>query len=251
MILSVALTRSPRRPLLNSSVIRPRHLRLPRALLLWWSLWLLASWVAAFGWRWWLQPSIATYMTATKRMMFSVMLGVTVVWPMYRLVLRPAHSPRLLPLLDWLAIFATLQVLLWPMRVPTQWSAMEVLLIDLTIFVWGLLYAALIAIGTFGAGRRNRSLMMIVCLFIATAAPFAASSAGSIEAAQSSRWLHWSPLTTLWMQIERTSVTIDPAAWQRIAVIGSAAVLLWVALMLWPGEPALPAPEPRKRRSAA
>lgn len=219
---------------LNSPVILPRHVRLPRALLLWWSLWLLASWVMAFGWRWWLQASIATYLTASKRMMFSVMLGITIIWPLYRLVMRPAHTPRLLPLLDWLAVFATLQVLLWPMRVPTQWSAMDVLLIDLTIFAWGLLYAAFIAMGTMGAGRRHRAVMMFVCVFVSVAAPLAAWASSTLEDVTESAWLHWSPVTTIWMHIGRTSIGIEPQAWQRIVLITAAAMLAWIGLMLWP-----------------
>ena len=226
-------------------MIRPRHIRLPRALLLWWSLWLLASWIGAFGWRWWMEPSITTYMTASKRMMVSVMLGITIIWPLYRLVLRPAHTPRLLPLLDWLAIFATLQVLLWPMRVPTQWSALEVMLIDLTIFAWGLLYAAFIAMGTIGAGRRHRTIMMIICILFAALGPFMAMTSGTVATVAASRWLHWSPITTVWMHIQRDSLTIEPAAWQRIAVLTGAALLLWIGLMLWP------ASTPTDRDSAA
>ncbi len=191
----------------------------------------------AFGWRWWMQPSIATYLTASKRMMFSVMLGITIIWPLYRLVMRPAHTPRLLPLLDWVAIFATLQVLLWPMRVPTQWSATEVLLIDLTIFAWGLLYAALIAMGTMGAGRRHRGIMMVVCVLVAVAAPFAALGSSTIDNLTESAWLHWSPVTTIWMHIGRATIGIEPQAWQRVALIAAAAVLTWVALMLWPSTP--------------
>ncbi|MCC6908270.1 MAG: hypothetical protein IT430_10050 [Phycisphaerales bacterium] len=226
-------------------MILPRHLRLPRALLLWWSLWLLASWITAFGWRWGMQPSIAMYMTASKRMMLSVMLGVTIIWPLYRLVLRPAHTPRLLPLLDWAAIFATLQVLLWPMRVPTQWSALDVLLIDLTIFAWGLLYAALIAIGTAGAGRRHRALMMLVCIAIAAAAPLAAATSSTFDTIAQSDWLHWSPITSLWLHISRTTVQIEPQAWQRTAIVAAAALLVWLGLMLWPVKT-----PPRRGRSA-
>ncbi len=224
----------PPAPRLHLRVIRPRQVRLPRFLLLWWSLWLLASWFMAFGWRWWIQPSIATYITASQRMMLSVMLGVTIVWPLYRLVLRPSHTPRLLPLVDWVAIFATLQVLLWPMRVPTQWSAVEVLLIDLTIFAWGLLYAALIGFGTMGAGRRRRATVMLLCVLLAVAGPAVALLLGSIGTTGESLWLHWSPVTSLWVHIGRHSFSVETAAWWRIGVVAGAAALSWIALMLWP-----------------
>jgi len=202
----------------------------------------------AFGWRWGMAPVIATYMTASKRMMLSVMLGITIIWPLYRLVMRPAHTPRLLPLQDWLAIFATLQVLLWPMRVPTQWSAVEVLLIDFTIFGWGLLYAALIAMGTRGVGRRNRTVMMIVCLIIAAAGPFVAMVSGTFESASRSAWLHWSPVTSLWMLIGRITIHIEPAAWQRVGIVTSAATLAWIGVMLLP---ATAAPDRRSRQGAS
>jgi len=202
----------------------------------------------AFGWRRWIQPSIATYITASQRMMLSVMLGVTIVWPLYRLVLRPSHTPRLLPLVDWLAIFATLQVLLWPMRVPTQWSAMEVLLIDLTIFAWGLLYAALIGLGTMGAGRRRRSMVMLLCILIAGAGPAIALLTGSIGNLGDSGWLHWSPVTSLWMHVGGSSIGVDSAAWWRIVAVGFAAVLAWLGLMLWPAQPG---PALRTQRSPA
>ncbi len=177
--------------------------------------------------------------------MLSVMLGITIIWPLYRLVMRPAHTPRLLPLQDWLAIFATLQVLLWPMRVPTQWSAVEVLLIDFTIFGWGLLYAALIALGTMGKGRRNRTVMMIVCLLIAAAGPFVAMVSGTFESASGSAWLHWSPVTSLWMLIGRTTIHIESAAWQRIGIVTGAAALTWAGLLLLP---VAAAPERRSRQ---
>ncbi len=240
-------------PRLHLGVIRPRQVRLPRALLLWWSLWLLASWFLAFGWRWWIQPSIATYITASQRMMVSVMLGVTVVWPLYRLVLRPSHTPRLLPLVDWLAIFATLQVLLWPMRVPTQWSALEVMLIDLTIFAWGLFYAALIGLGTMGAGRRRRSMVMLTCILLAGAAPAVSLLSGSVDRTGESGWLHWSPVTSLWVHIGRHSIVIEAAAWWRIVVVAGAAGLAWLGLMLWPAasRPQRPTQRPPASAGAA
>lgn len=219
---------------LHLAVRRVRHVRLPRLLLLWWSLWLLASWFTAFGWRWWIQPSIATYITAAQRMMLSVMLGITIVWPMYRLVLRPSHTPRLLPLVDWLAIFATLQVLLWPMRVPTQWSAMDVLLIDAAIFAWGWLYSGLIGLGMLDSARRHRAAVMILCVLVAAAGPAMAGFTASIDSLTSSAWLNWSPITSVWLHVGRNSITIEAAAWWRLATVGAAALLLWLAVVLWP-----------------
>lgn len=222
-------------PRLHLPVVRARHVRLPRFLLLWWSLWLLASWVMAFGWRWWIQPSIGTYITAAQRMMLSVMLGITIVWPLYRLALRPAHTPRLLPLVDWLAIFATLQVLLWPMRVPTQWSAADVLLLDAAIFAWGVLYAGLIALGMLDGARRHRAAVMILCVVVAAAGPALAALTASIDNLAASVWLRWSPLTGVWLHVGRNAVAIEAAEWWRLAAIGATALLLWLGVMLWPG----------------
>ena len=194
----------------------------------------------SFGWRWWIGPSIETYVEASRRLLLSVALGFTVVWPMFRLSLRGAPAARLSPALDWLALFGTFQVLLWPLRLPTQWSASQLILLDLTIWCWGLLYASLIAMGLGGTAPRRRTAVMLACLVLTFGAPLVAMLTGRPgmamigKDAPPAEWLYWSPLTAVWTLGGRTVRTIERPDWMRVAILGTAAALAWLAAFLQP-----------------
>lgn len=210
------------------------QVHVPRALLLWWSGWLLCSWALAFGLRWWLAPSTTTFSTASQRLLFNAMIGITIVWPMYRVVGRTLAAARLLTLMDWLTIFVTFQVALWPLRIPAQWPASRVLLIDATVGAWALLVAAIIALATHLIHPWARAAGMGACLMLTAAAPTIALMRGLSDGDVNRDWYAWSPLSGVWRASGLQRLDAPGQEWLRIAIILAVAVLAWVGVMLMP-----------------
>lgn len=211
------------------------NVRLPRALLLWWSGWLLCSWALCFGVHGWIMPSSVTFSTASQRLLFSIMLGITLVWPVYRFVGRPARTPRLLALVDWATIFVTTQVALWPLRVPAQWSLERVGLIDASIWSWGLVISAIVALGTSASRHIWRVAAMSACLALCVAAPLLALFNGaSSPAVGADSLLEWSPLTAVWRYSGIGQLHTLGDEWTRIAIVATVGIIAWIGVMLLP-----------------
>ena len=80
--------------------------------------------------------------------MSAMSIGLCVAWPMLRLSERPTQAPIRQVMIDFLTISVLVHVVLWPLRLATNWSTSRIGLIDLFIFAWGLLIAAILALTT-------------------------------------------------------------------------------------------------------
>ncbi|MFG0329548.1 MAG: hypothetical protein ACF8PN_06555 [Phycisphaerales bacterium] len=223
---------------------------LPRGLLLWWSLWLLAAWFQAFVWDQPTAPSPSFLTLAPQQMLFSIGLGMTIVWPVFRFTRRPQRrdSARL-PFYDWVAIAGTAQVVIWPMRLWTDWPPSRILMVDLTLLGWALLIGGAIAWGIAGPEptRAIRQLLALLgCIIIAGAAPLIALTLnGGTAGSAPSEWMHWSPLTRLWLLGQRAPTPPPTIDWIRAGVVVFIAVLVWLAAALLPRRES-PRPIPTK-----
>lgn len=210
------------------------RVRLPRLLLLWWSLWLLASWAQAFVWNRPLAQTPETYATSMRTMLLSVSLGLTVVWPMFRLSMREHHHAGRLAFIDWLALIVTLQVVLWPTRLSTNWTAQRVALVDAVLASWSLLLAGIIALGLRSRAPRSRLYAMFFCLVVVGLGPAVAVSRSSPTVDPSKiEWSYWSPVSAPWVISASARQGIILASdWLRTIIVAAAALLVWAGVLL-------------------
>lgn len=219
---------------------RPPGLRiqLPRALLLWWSLWLLLSWGQAFILRHSIAPTSASYATSLRYMLVSIGFGLGIVWPMLRLSLSPAGRARKRSLVDWLALAGTLQVVLWPTRLTTQWSVRRVLMADVLICSWALVIAAFIALGMLDRSVRNRVLWMLVILVLSVGGPMLWLVLSPFRGpGASDELLYWSPISAMWYIGKTSGAPGGSTEIIRAGLVAASGVLLWIGVFLKPNPP--------------
>jgi len=226
-------------------------LHLPRTFLLAWSLWLLASWSQAFFLYLWGPPSNEAYGLAVQYLLFSVGLGTSVLWPMFRLGLGAVDRPSRVAALDAVALIATLQVVVWPMHLLMPWTIEKILALDAFLCIWAGIVGATIAFWLHFDQPWTRSAGMLAALGLSVSAPvlFVLSDQGSLAAA--TELLHWSPVSGAWIMGRRSDATPPAAEWWRIGFLGAAMTLAWigVALMHRTSDKGLPpvARRPRQR----
>jgi hypothetical protein len=141
-----------------------------RPLALGWCIWLLSSWLLGLA----INPLVmATVLPDESRIavaerlvpvvhvtMQMALLGVMVVWPVFRL----SHSPPARVALrlggDLLVLWAVFQVALWPLGYLSRWPVERVLAIDAILMTWSVPIALWIYLGWRGA----RVEMIVACL---------------------------------------------------------------------------------------
>lgn len=221
--------------------------RLPRTLLLGWSLWLLASWTQAFFLYLWKPGSTESYGLAVQYLLFSAGLGIAVIWPMYRLGFGGVQRPIRVVLLDLIALISTLQVVVWPMRLLMPWTMEKIIALDAFLMVWALLIGAVISFFLHFDRTLARSTGMLCCLVLSMSAPTLFVLSGSRSMAAAQELLHWSPVSGAWIMGRRSDAHPPLAEWWRLAFIGAAAMLCWMAVFL--AEPPEPTTLPPVKRS--
>ncbi len=238
------------------------QLRLPRTLLLWWSLWLLAAWVLAFGWSSPFLPSLRAYGSSLSKLLFLVSLGLAIVWPLFRLSAQNRGAPRIVALVDFVAIVITLQVILWPMRISGQWEVSRLFALDWSLSAWALIIAGIIAFGSvpprvrFGSmasstaptphtkarnfihANAKRGIWMFVIILLSLLGPTLSillnnnpSNAGSAASASTEAFL-WSPISSAWWMGAHTLDAPERSEWLRLILISIAGILIWVGLLI-------------------
>jgi len=190
-----------------------------RDLVLLWCLWLLGSWsvcVVDFG------------QAASRWMVFSCMVGLMLMWPVFRLSQsagRPISAGSVL--WDWLCLNMVLQAAIWPLHVTALWSVEQALWLAVAMAGWSMLTGLLLLICSGWASGPGRMAGTVMCLLLIVGEPVAmAALAGArISGAWSMRV---SPIDTLWALTER------PARVWPMQVIGVVAVAIvgWLTVGL-------------------
>lgn len=228
---------------------RQARVQLPRVLLLWWSLWLLGGWMREFLWNWPAAPTVENYQVAVRNLLITVGLGLSIVWPVYRLSLRRPPRPALTVALDAAALMLTLQVVLWPIRLSTHWSLERVLAIDATLAVWAALVGSFIAWGLSSGRPWSRAGWMLLATALVVAGP--AASVMVDDPTRAAEWRLWSPMGALWDLSGPGGMFVGPAVWWRALIIAALASLAWGLHALAFTEPAPVESSPPGPASAA
>jgi len=204
---------------------------LPRGLIFLSSLWLIVSWLLAIGLRAPVQPSSASYTPAIREMLLCVTIGLMIGWPLLRLSQTCPPYPIRQTLLDLVVLLGLLQVVVWPLRLVTNWTPLRTAAIDATITGWHLLAGAMVAAAVATPNRGPRVLVMIACVVMCLAGPVAAWL-GVLTGINAMALVDLSPLMSVRTLGDGTSIHPTDLQWRLIAVLGFAAAAAWMALLL-------------------
>lgn len=208
---------------------------LPRGLILAASLWLVVSWAAGIGFRPPVEASSASYTPGVRLVVLCAAIGLTIAWPLLRLSQGPTAFPVRQTLLDLVVLVALVQVVLWPLRLVTPWSAARTAAIDATLVGWTVIAGALVAsaCGSPRAGPRNLAITgsLAMCL----GGPAMAIAAARLRPAAEipGRLLHSGPLLEAYALSAGGGSPPEPARWLWISLVGLAGAAAWCAVVAW------------------
>jgi hypothetical protein len=204
-------------------------LLLPRGLIFVASLWLIASWIIALGLRTPVQPSSASYTPGVRLMLLCVTIGLVIGWPLLRLSqTRPWH-PCGQTWLDLMVLAGLVQVVIWPLRLVTNWTPWRTAAIDATMIGWLLLAGAIVAAAVTTDRHGPRLLAMCACVAMCLAGP-ALALLGLMTGVHATELVGLSPLMTVRTLSEGIGTHPTRTQWIWIGLLGFADVAVWVAL---------------------
>ncbi len=206
-------------------------LLLPRGLIFLASIWLIASWIIALGWRTPVQPSSACFTPGVRLMLLCVTIGVLIGWPLLRLSQSRPWYPLQQTMLDLMVLLGLVQVVIWPLRLVTNWTPFRTAAIDATLAGWLLLTGAIVAAGVTSERSGPRLLSMIACVAICLLGP-ALAWLGLLTGVHSIELVSLSPLMAIRTLSEGIGTHPTSSQWMWIALLGFADVAVWVALAI-------------------
>jgi hypothetical protein len=204
-------------------------LLLPRGLIFLASIWLIVSWVIAIGVRAPVQPSSASYTPGVRLMMLCVTTGLMVGWPLLRLSQHRAVYPMRQTLLDLIVLLGLVQVVIWPLRLVTNWTPVRTAAIDATLAGWVLLAGAIVA-SAIGTDRKGpRLIAMIACVAMCILGP-ALAWLGVLTGVNALQLVDLSPLMAVRTLGDAAGARPSDVQWRWIILLGVADVAVWIAL---------------------
>lgn len=218
-----------------------------RIVMLGWCLWLLGSWAVTL--------TLDSPAPAARWMVFATFIGLTVVWPLFRLsqdgsvgpVEGPATSEAAKPrdttsaatiFVDWLCLMLIFQAVIWPLSLVAHWSWRQALWLDAAIASWSLLIAAIVALAIRFESALARSAAMALCLLLVLGMPAARALAGMSPAVRLDAADDWTqglqPIAALWQLTERSFDVHFSAVTSPVLVVAFAAVAAWIGVAVVP-----------------
>ena len=224
-----------------------------RELVLAWCLWLLGSWALTLG--------VDSSSPAVRRMIYSCMIGMMVLWPTWRLSLdslrcrsRPGHDPDAEKSLneplespffgpamvfrDWLSLNLVFQAVVWPLRISSHWSMGQTIWLDAAFACWSLLIAALVAWGCRSRHGGGRTVATLLCVLVILGEPLVMGLVNLGTGSGMSSGIVWamrvSPVHALWVLAGTPQGwTVQPWAMQ-VVLVGLAAAMGWLIVLRRP-----------------
>ncbi len=151
-----------------------RPLTVPRGLVMLAALWIFLSWVLLFGIRPPVQPQSASYGPSLEILFISIGVGIAIGWPLLRLSSPRSSAPILQAILDGLSLVVLVQVVVWPLRLVTNWTLNRTLCVIAALTIAVALTAALLG-AAHGARSAARRTVAMAIAAVAALAPTAAS----------------------------------------------------------------------------
>jgi len=149
--------------------VAKRPLFVPRGLVVLASIWIFLSWVSLFGFHPPVQPQAASYAPSIQLLMMLIGIGIAIGWPLLRLSARPSSMPTAQAALDGLSIFVLFQVVVWPLRLVTNWTIARAVAVDASIASAIMLTAAILSITQGSCSPRTRAGGMLAAVVLVLA----------------------------------------------------------------------------------
>jgi hypothetical protein len=207
-------------------------LLLPRGLILASSLWLIVSWLLCIGIKMPVQPSSDSFTPGVRLMMMSITVGLLIGWPMLRLSQRPSPFAVSAAFLDLMTLVMLVQIVIWPLRIVTNWPPIRVAAIDATLVGWMVIVGAVIASATGVTSRGPRLLGMAACLAICLGAPLLMW----LGMADDTRWMQQvvslSPLLAVRTMGEGGGAPPTFEQWRWVILLGVCGIAMWTVVGL-------------------
>ncbi|HAW96567.1 MAG: hypothetical protein CMJ33_10170 [Phycisphaerae bacterium] len=158
---------------------------LPRGLIMLSCMWITGAWILCMGPRGPLNSMSDDHAEGLRMFSVTLMLGITIAWPMSRLLLRRFTAPIRQSLLDCIVLICSVEVTLWPLRLLSEWSVDRTLSITNILAGWILLMGALVALGAGARGWTCRILIVLGALLLTVCSPL-------LTDAEALQW--WNPV---------------------------------------------------------
>jgi len=204
----------------------------PKALTLFWSLYLLVAagtTIFAVNHLWIYDAN--DFRLSSKVMLAMVGLGIGALWPMVRLSQVAPSKVAESVFADAVALCVPAQAVLWPLTLLGGWSWGVTAVIALAIIAWTLAIGGLIALGVGAASSIGRSFWMIIAMAVLLGAPLWAISTGwTVDHQLLVDWRLCSPLTMGWGMTGTLfggAARLTPDKWNGVLVPAAAAAILW------------------------
>ena len=171
----------------------------------------------------WRAPAEA-FIPMVRGMLMSVAVGLMLVWPAWRLGSAGRRSAGRQTAIDLAAMWLVLQVVIIPLRLLADYAAARLVLMGLTIGVWGALTAIIVWVGRWSESSLWRAAAMLICAAIVFGVwPLAVVlDQPSISRA--------SPLRTLWILAGQGAD--ERAILSNLLVLAAGVVVLWLGLLI-------------------
>jgi hypothetical protein len=186
-----------------------RPLFVPRGLVMIAAIWVFLSWVLLFGLRPPIQPQAASYGPTLELLFISIGVGVAIGWPLLRLSARPSRAPIGQALFDGMALILLMQVVIWPLRLVSNWTIPRMWLImaslGAAIAITGALLAAIQ--GSTNRAARTRAMALAVAIALA---PLGVRLVGELASPSGSPIFDVSPSSA---STDATNLQTPPPAW--------------------------------------
>ncbi len=212
----------------------------PKALTLFWSLYLLVAagtTIFAVNHLWIYDAN--DFRLSSKVMLAMVGLGIGALWPMVRLSQVAPNKTAESVFADAVALCVPAQAVLWPLTLLGGWSWGVTSAIALAIIAWTLAIGGIVALGIGFRTTVGRSAWMIVAMAALLGAPLWALNAGwTTEHHLLVDWRLCSPLTMGWGMTGTLfggAARLTPDKWNGVLVPGAAAAILWAIFAMSAG----------------
>lgn len=204
---------------------------LPRGLVFLSTIWIFAAWALCIGIRPPVQPSIDSYLPGIRLFFATIAIGLCVAWPMLRLSESPTPAPIRQILVDFTALMVLLHVVLWPLRLATNWTAARMGLIDLLLFAWAAIIGAILAKTIGSRSAFERVSTMLIILAIVLLGPIAIYFNMHLNWATPPHWID-GPILGVLRETLGGGVSPNALTWQATLGICLAAISAWSVVML-------------------
>jgi hypothetical protein len=161
-------------------------------------------------------------------MLLSMTIGLMIGWPLLRLSQRRPAYPLSQTVLDLVVLLGLVQVVIWPLRLVTNWTPIRTAAIDATVSGWVVLAGAIVAASISTEKIGPRIVAMVACLGLCIGGP-ALAWLGVLTGINAQQLVDLSPLLAIRTLGEGGASPPTDIQWRWIMLLCVADVAVWIA----------------------